>query len=377
MVNAPALKGNRWTEIDYLKVMAILLMPLEHCVECFSYFDEKEMSPVGFFQNSMEFSWEFLCTNIFVITIGLGMALTRKSTVKGFLHRAANLFLLGVLLNFLRDVLTYLILCVASKEEFDVVTLINSFFNNDILIFAAMAYLLTALLMKLKIPYVWFLPIGLLLQLVNGRLVGISIPDGALPIFIRFFTNFDGEGFFALFEYYAYVAFGFLVGKYLINRKPDHRAFVLSLMYSLTLIAAFYLGEIIYGIDSARSYDLSRQSPSTLFNLFPSALIMVFFFSLFHFLHQKIGSGKVENVISFLGKDLNTIYCVHWLLIMWICTIFQLTGVPEVSFEIGLIYGFVVLGVSIFISKKLPQLNLSNQLLDLIVSRLCKKSRKP
>lgn len=359
-------KRIRYLELDFIKTLAIILMILEHSVECLSSFDMDLVSPTGFLQNAVEFSFGYLCTSLFLFSMGFGIAFTRKTTPAEFLKRARNLLILALSLNFLRNVIPYLISS-AMSGGFNAVALFKYFFLTDILNYAAVLYLFTALLIKLKVPYYAYLPIGIFLRFVSVPLAGVEVESPVLNVLLDYFLPVGETSFFPFLNFYFYSAAGMLIGKIFADRQISTRTFKVIFWECTALLAGFFLSAKFNGFNLKDFYDLSSDSMQSplhpmMFKFIPAALILLITFALFHFLLLKIDkNGPVLRFARFCGVHLNTIYIVHWILIAYLSLLFDILDF-KLSFEMTMLAGLAITVVSLIITRLLPDVNLSQNL---------------
>jgi len=359
-------KRIRYLELDFIKVLAIVMMILGHAVEELSSFDMDLVSPAGFLQNALEFSCEYLGAALFLFSMGFSIVFTRKTTPAEFLKRAWNLFILALLLNILRIVIPRLIFSAVSGE-FSAGKLFYGLFCIDILSYAAVLYLFTALLIKLKVPFYAYLPIGILLRFISVPLAGIEVGNPVLRVLLGHLLPVGEITFFPFLNYYFYSAAGTLIGKIFADRQISSGTYKVIFWESTALLAGFFLSAKFNGFNLKDFYDLSSasmQSPlhPMMFKFIPAVLILLMTFSLFHRLLLSIDKdGPLCRFAKFCGVHLNTIYIVHWILVGYLA-LFMRIYEYELSFEMTLLVGLVITAVSLIITRLLPDVNLSQNL---------------
>ena len=359
-------KRIRYLELDFIKVLAIVMMILGHAVEELSSFDMDLVSPAGFLQNALEFSCEYLGAALFLFSMGFSIVFTRKTTPAEFLKRARNLLILALSLNFVRNVIPYLISS-AMSGEFNAVMLFYNFSCIDILNYAAVLYLFIALLVKLKVPYYAYLPIGIFLRFISVPLAGLEVENPVLKVLLGYFLPVGKITFFPFLNYFFYSAAGTLIGKIFADRQISTRTFKVIFWECAALLAGFFLSAKLNGVHLKDFYDLSSasmQSPlhPMMFKFIPAVLILLITFALFHFLLLKIDKdGPVLRFAKYCGVHLNTIYIVHWILIAYLALLFEILEI-KLSFEMTMLVGLAITVVSLNITKLLPDVNLSQNL---------------
>lgn len=344
----------RRLELYYMKTIAIFLMAMQHSMECLANFDYEVVAPVGVFQHAMEFSWEFLCAGIFLFTIGFGVIYTRKQSPVQMAKRGLKLLADAYLLNIARGVLPLLLFWLV-KGELDREMLFVNLFTVDVLHFAAIAYLIMALLKQCRISRSFFLPIAFLMlsiwPFVMEPMSQIESPmlRAALDLFVRC----DDLSIFPFLNYFIYVTVGMMAAEFFAGRKRPVGFYRMLLLY----MAVFWTGVLLYGYANGVSirayYDLSCQQDLPDFQmLILEATLMLGEFALFHLLHRHVReNGKAFELICFCGTKLTSIYIVHWIMIGWLSAVVRMLGWEGWPFEITALISVGITLISIGIVK--------------------------
>ena len=341
-------------------------MVMEHTAEMLSSFDAGETMPVGFFQHALEFSWEFMCTDFFLILIGFGFVFTRKNSAGQMLRRGVRLLVVAMGLNIVRLVIPYTIFSLVTGC-FDFSEFLYYLFIVDILHLAAVSYMFSAFIAWLNISRYLVLPIGVILQIIAALIVPSENMGFALRTFANFFVAVDDSSFFPFLSYFVYIAAGMIFGTLVIEKSFSDRFYKNLIVISAVALAGILFSCHLDGIDLTRYYDQSYtfRLDETYNTSFLSLLIasMVFFivYGLFHFIHQLIGdNGKLHFFSSFCGKKLTIIYMIHWVILGWVGIIFEMFEFEYLPLGTALTTGLVVAGISMVLAKVLPDLKLTS-----------------
>lgn len=230
-----------------------------------------------------------------------------------------------------------------------------------------MEYLFTALLIKLKVPYYAYLPIGIFLRFVSVPLAGVEVESSVLNVLLGYFLPVGETSYFPFLNFYFYSAAGMLIGKIFADRQISTRTFKVIFWECTALLAGFFLSAKFNGFNLKDFYDLSSDSMQSplhpmMFKFIPAALILLITFALFHFLLLKIDKNSpVLRFARFCGVHLNTIYIVHWILIAYLSLLFDILDF-KLSFEMTMLAGLAITVVSLIITRLLPDVNLSQNL---------------
>ena len=141
-------------------------MVIIHVIEETSHV-EFEALPTGFWENFIQFGAGPLAAPVFIFSMGLGIVYSRSQEPKQLFKRGVRLWLAALALNICRDVIPRLIVCLISGSAPEWEVLRYQIFNIDILHFAGLAFMLTALLKKLKVPVLALVPIGIIMQIIG------------------------------------------------------------------------------------------------------------------------------------------------------------------------------------------------------------------
>ncbi len=197
----------RQPEIDCLKAFCIVCMILLHTYE------DLATVPAGPLYAFLDFACIFLGAGAFMICMGIGMRYSRNQTPKNYLLRGFEILTVGQLLNLARNALPNLIAWWIKGEQ---IFIANSLLviQADILSFAGIAFMLLALLKKLRVPDAAILLLGLAMNLIGLPLYNAmkSPSNFLLSQLLGYFVLTDAESYFPLCAYFFFVAFGYFIG---------------------------------------------------------------------------------------------------------------------------------------------------------------------
>ena len=211
----------RQYNLDILKALAIIAMVICHPVLMLgSYISGHENDFLYFLGNSIFGEYIFVA-HAFMFAMGIGMIYTRKSSPSDFFHRGIKLYLLGYVLNFFRYGMYVLTLDLIKGE---IISKTWYFlFEQDILQFAGLAFILTAIFKKLRLTEVQIFIISIILSLIGSFIYHLNTGNYVLDVFIGHFVNTNDMSCFTLFNWYICVAFGRLIGSILYNMQEKDK----------------------------------------------------------------------------------------------------------------------------------------------------------
>jgi uncharacterized membrane protein len=348
----------RQVEFDYAKTIAIFFMVIIHVIEELSTVDIDAL-PSGFWENFIQFGAGPLAAPVFIFAMGVGIVFSRHQEPIQLFKRGLKLWAAALCLNICRDVIPRLIVSLISGSSPEWATLRYQLFNIDILHFAGLAFILTALFKKIKVPVLALVPVGILMQAAGNELSLAFKPTGIAEIVLSYFFNTGGDlSCFPLLTWYASLAVGILAGT-IIKEYRDHlkKIYSIGLWGGLSLLFGFVVGCHYYDLDIRFLHALYQDAfyRQTFFHFLYNTLIIIVVISLLYLI-----TGKQKKNIAFFdfcGKNLTMIYLVQWMIIGWM-TSFK----PYLHFEPGLemsvVAGLAIAGVSMLIARLLPRFNL-------------------
>lgn len=341
----------RQPELDVAKVFAIFYMVIIHVYE--------EMSVVNYwarpdsiFRVVLEFLGGPLAAPVFMFAMGVGMVYTKRRTPRAFAIRGLKLLLASYILNVVRMTIPFYLakLCGDSWGGW---TVIDTIGVVDILQFAGMAFLLTALLEKCKAGRRVVLAVALALQgiglfFLNDFYYLSPVAKYTLGLFFHTNTNVA----FPLTLWYVYPAFGLCFGEYLqtvSNKKLMYnRIAIISAAGLLGMSAGIrHLGWSpldIFALAGDAYY--IQHLPGTLWTLSVIGLQLFVCYRLSLIMSEPLVKGA-ESV----SRKLNTIYLVQWVIIPYTLAAMEFAGLPRFQAWAVVPAGLLIAAVSIYLSR--------------------------
>ena len=304
----------RQLELDLAKALSIVMMIWCHVYDDLSTGFRESAS---FFNSSILGAIYMAAT--FMICMGAGMLYTRANTPNDFARRGVRLLLTGLLLVFCRDVVPGMTCYWITGCDEELLSKQVCDLGVDILQFAGLAFLLMALLRRLRLGYGAIFGISLLMSAAAWPLEGVQTGCYAVDQLLGYFWGTDTESYFPLFNWFIFVAAGALFGK-MYRRVQDKRAFHrICLPLGLAFTAAYlavcaFTPQSIFLQFSNERWLAHRMLPDSLATLICNAGLL----SLMYYIGRLIPS-KAAPVLTYPAKHINKYYCVSWVLIMFTC----------------------------------------------------------
>lgn len=335
----------RQYNLDLLKALAIVAMVICHAVMATGA--KHETYETDFWFNFAD--W-FLGTYLvvahgFMLCMGIGMVYTKKNTPRDFLNRGWKLLILAYVLNFFREGLIVIVFWLLGSSDFA-----SAYYYTmcqDILHFAAWAFMLTALLKKLRLNNFFILCLGTIMSII-GSLVRIpSTGIWPLDTFIGQFLP-NNRSCFSLFSWYFFVAVGLVFGD-VLRRIKDLDRFYKRMLVISSVVMVVYVG---LTCKFGPMFLTKDQGYYELTPLEACGLLSIDFFlmTVFYFLLKKRPPEKFPICLR-MSKNLNMLYVIHWILIGWTLLVPVTICELVAPYWICYLYGVVIMVLSYLVMK--------------------------
>ena len=307
---------DRQTEIDIVKLILIFDLVFCHCfLTCCS--DERLSTGLPYFMDTI---WGGpLGADGFMMAMGVCMVYTRHGTPHRFAQRGIKLAVLGLLLNICRCTIPYLI-GYALTGDYDkyMSTIVFETFENDILMFAGLSFLLMALLIQLKLRPFAILVLSLIMSGIATMLNGIDLHSVPANIIAgHFIGTEDAPGqvhsYFTLLNWFAIPAFGNLYGYFYIRLKDKNTFHLITgipalLLANLYLISGVISRRGIFGDGELCYYHIG------FFDIIGVMICTVAFYAVAFWL-SLIVPESIRSLAVNAGKHLTSVYFIQWIII--------------------------------------------------------------
>lgn len=302
----------RQKELDLAKGLAVFFMIWVHVNE------EYLLSNIegGVYNRIIEFIGSPPAAPIFMMTLGIGIVYSRRSTPLNLFNRGIFFIALGYILNFFRDLVPYYIL---SKVNQDIEYLhegLELLWATDILPFAGLTFIFFAAIKKFKIKNQGVFIIWSICMVLNILLKDVSFENGVLNGACRLIWGTDENSWFPFLVWITYPILGYYFAQILIRCK-DKRVLYKNILcvtgsISIPLWIASYVNDIKFG-----AFGELYQTEYYQHDLFGAIVIctfVLFWISVCYFVYDYI-PDFIRRIMAKWSKDTNMIYCTHWLLL--------------------------------------------------------------
>ena len=348
-ISDEAVNTSRQVTFDFMKTGAIFFMIIIHVFEEISVFPDGNP---GFFGELIEFFGGPFAAPMFMIAMGLGIVYSKHRSPKELFIRGLKLFLFAYVLNFLRDGLRAII-CSIALYGFDPDTTLYCICNVDILHFAGLTFMLTALLKKFDINLTKTLLIAVLMQAVGNLLLSVSVENVLLQYFLGLFIYTSEASCFPLLLWYIYPVLGMQIGRYLkqVNDPDYFYKKLLSVCFTVYLGIRAYI--IYAGYDLNIFFDLEDDIfyKQTFLSVLYTISLLGMVNSLLYFALKLPFMKKIESACIYIGNNLNEIYINQWLIIGWLGFLFEFELIDWLDYPWIIPVAIVIYAVSIGLAK--------------------------
>ena len=344
MFDLKEVNTGRQFEIDVAKAMAIIFMIVIHTFEQLT-----DMGNLSLYR-VVEFFGCPPAAGVFMFAMGIGMVYTKHGSPAEFTKRGVKLILIGIVLNFFRE--TVLVIAgniLGIDNPWQDTPILHTMLLIDILQFAGMAFLITALFKKLNMKP-WIIAAAAIFMNAIGSLFAGSfgnLPDAVQDIFgTCIFTAVEPA--FPAFQWYIYPALGICFA-HLLRHVTDKTAFYKRMLFiSSAVMLSVTLGCLtagVYVIDFFMTSAYYLQSPLTCFWCLSVVAVCI---PMYYFLSLAI-RGNGQTAVKYLSAKVNTIYIIQWLVITYSIGVLEILGMNMFPSVWGIPLGLLITAISILI----------------------------
>lgn len=346
--NFPSLPSTRLIALDILKTVAIGFMIISHLLLMYG----TEEAILSSFSINLAFFAEGIGAPAFVFSLGFSIVLSKRKSFPQVFKRGLQLLALGYLLNILKFYPSIALFHVfpqalfeATGRSFDSAGLWSFIFLGDFLHFAAIAYVLCAILYK-QLDNLTYLP--LLFAFIVFFTAPFLYPVGGLNYLTSFFY---GKSFTAYFPLMPWIGFAFLgqaLGTWFKNYGISR-----SIIWRITLIGSLSLalgiGLLYLDFPYFNGSGYYHRGFGRL--LFYVGQLCVFF--LLYLFIAKISPGWLNAVWKYCSHHITRIYFIQWVLIFlgW----YFIPYGSQTWSQIGVLW-FLFIGLTLSLAKVWEQL---------------------
>lgn len=340
----PVNRG-RQPELDLAKAVITFTLAFVHCIiECTP--EENLVSGIPFLFDSV--IGGPLSAPMFMFAMGVGMVYTKKDHAGELAKRGLRLVIAGFVLNLCRYTLPYLLgYAVTGNHDKFIAPLLYRTLCNDILQFAGLAMILTALLKKWKVPAVFMFALSLGMSAAGMLLNGVDLgsPMGNILLGHLIGTE-DAAGMvisdFPVLNWFIVPVSGYLFGSCLIRVKDKKRFYMLlSPVCAIATVIYFTIGiknaAGMFGEGQNCYYHITTS------DVLISILAAVGILGIYYAVAGRI-PGRLMYWIQDISKNITRIYCLQWVILVPVTNVllYAARGTQELPTGITLLLSLAI-----------------------------------
>lgn len=313
----------RQREIDLGKAFPVLCLPFVHTfIEC---------TPEEGLAAGIPFLFDYIIGSpfsapVFLFCMGVGIRYTRRGAPEQLMRRGILLFLMGFLLNVCRYMIPPLAgYWLTGDAHQYLLRMPYKVLGNDILQGAGLCMLCIGLFLKRKIPERAMLAVALLTSLAGwafndtdfgsmwvniamGHLIGTS--DAAELVMSDF----------PLLNWLFIPVAGYVFSGYLIRVKDKDAFYRRVAPVPLILSVAFLIIEYHAGWGMANEGENAYYHATT-YDIVAFTLFALGIMGVYQWI-QRFLPPRIMGFLTNVSRCITSIYCIHWVLVMWITNVF-------------------------------------------------------
>ena len=338
----------RQVELDLAKALAIIFMIFVHTYEAHWFLENSEEGAGFICAWIIEFLGGVPAAPLFMLAMGVGVVYSKRSTAMTYLKRAAQIFGLGILVNFFQQWVP-IFLRPDVAEEFAANA--HSIIATDIYSFVTVSFLFFAYLKTTRHPTA-ISAITLVICLIVSEITypnhidtGNAWVDSIIGIFVR--TN--EYSYFPFFTWALWPLLGYLFGKLLIRTENKLKMYsIIAATGVVALAVATYVINmdpndlIINSLTEANMDDVGLYYAMDTWNLLWSygALAIEMFLL---YVVVRLTGNRIPRLFSYMSRHIMSIYVIQWIFIGLATPIFD--KVKNVF--VCAVFGAVVFGLTL------------------------------
>lgn len=325
----PTTQPKRLLNLDFAKVIALLVMPFIHVFEEILVTGDLGVGglmasdfpvlPIKYVLGALY----NICPTIFLFCLGAGLALTKHNSPANLARRGVYLLCLSFFLNIFRYFLPYFgaYLFFGDYNEW-FFEFVRSFCYSDILYISGFTFLLAALSRKIKASPTLVAVIALSLAATQDFLFNMTDTSNTIAnAILGNFIYVNEMSFFPVVSWLLFPVAGYHYQHFMFKAKNLNNYHLIILGAGVTGALLVFLPMLATGnwrIEYLLWCDIgeSRMSAVTTTIIVPltCAFIAMFYFIVYPFRQLK----KFTNFITNIAKRTTKIYFFHWVILVWL-----------------------------------------------------------
>ena len=268
------------------------------------------------------------------------------------------MFGLGYALNIFREVIPYTILANRYQDASYIQEAWDCFWGVDILAFAGLTFMFFGVVKYFNLKHYVVGIFWCLFTTLHLIVRGTVFESEALNIVGRLFWAVDDYSWFPFLNWITFPILGYFFGELLVRCKDKAKlyAFLIKVFVplSITLWVYSYINNVKFGaFGELYQYDYYNHDlmGSLVFSSFALAWLGLCYFA------TPYVSDKIYNSLARWSKNINSIYCIHYILLGMLTLVIEMETLNEIGvFSIGLVV-FIVTDKLVEFKNKRKEIN--------------------
>lgn len=297
----------------------------------------------------------------FLLCLGFGIILSKNSTPQKLFLRGISMFGIQIILNFFRYLLPHFIVFQYLNMPKIMQEGIDFFFYSDILPFAGFTFLFFAFVKKYNISNLLILIFGLFCTSAQMLIPQVEFQNNILRFLSGYFLYVDDTSFFPFISWIIYPIIGYLLGQKLIqteNKTTFYLQIGLASLFIFILANSFlYLTNSInkdYYLFMETGFRMDLDTTIIVSSVIGIYTCLIYLISLL------IKNEFLQNIITSISKNINSIYCIHWVLVKFLWVFVIISSVKIEYFNIFFI-GIIIFALSAFFAQLRKSYTIANK----------------
>lgn len=322
----------RYYEIDLVRTITLLTLPLIHVYEYIGYQSQMSDLLTDSAVNLLKGPYMFLtliACPILVICLGMNVVFSKNSTAEKLIKRGIILLVVELVFNFVRYVIPGLIgIGLGGVENTDAFYLalwmVYGMINGDVLALAGYSLILFGLFKKLNLKPLHVFAISIVMFIADlfiYKTLGIYLANTLSTYPNEIFGHFiyvNEDSIFPLLRWFIFPASGYLFGSYINSKDIFKKVGIISLIIVLIgFINISLMGEnplLVFNV--VENYN--ELTPMILIGEIALAYLCIcFIYEIYHLLRLEL-KLKFNAFISKFSGLITYYYMIQWTIVGWI-----------------------------------------------------------
>ncbi|MBQ9060163.1 MAG: acyltransferase family protein [Firmicutes bacterium] len=345
------INTGRQNEFDWAKSFTILVMVVVHTYEMMGAYDPEATPLTGPFRIILEFLAGPTGAPLFMFSMGIGLIYSRNTLPRKMFIRGGKLMRNGYLLSFFKGTLPLLILTYVMGVSHNY-SIPENFFGVSILQFAGMAFFTIALMKIGRFPLPLMLAVSIATSIAGTWLAQASVPEWPGYFLGLLFVTNDSVSF-PLMTWLFYPVAGMIFASVLQHVTDKGRFYRWCFLIGAGGAALTCIVYKLAGLNIMTYFQLYERTfyHQTILHYIFTTFVILLAMAVYYLCSELVKAKAVTTVVSFLGRNLDVIYIVQWIVVCYVTIAVTLTGVGPFDWKGILVVGFILTIVSCMITS--------------------------